>query len=436
VRLRLGLGAWAVLVSAGLALGFGVLFATDQRTVFLPGRTSDGHHVMEAACGSCHVAFASVPNQRCAACHRAELAEDVHPIKLFDDPRWVATLAKIDALRCVTCHREHAVAPRGVTVAREFCFPCHDDVVGKLSTHRALKPDSCGNAGCHNYHDNTALNTAFLKKRMGEPELTPVPALLVWGSAPKAGTVPAAANHPPELTAPAALVEDWRSSIHAVSDVNCMDCHKGPAGPARTPGPKSCERCHRFEVESFHAGKHGVRYTLDQPPLAPAMARRPMKPDARASLSCAVCHDPHRLDTRRAATEACLACHDDPHSTSFKHSKHFATPAQEDGGGRVGPRAVTCATCHLPRTKVEGDEGTRVAVNHNNSFTLWPRDRMVKEVCLACHGLEFALTSILDDALVTSNFQGRPRGRHESFKMVEEVLAEERRRAVEGGGRK
>jgi hypothetical protein len=144
------------------------------------------------------------------------------------------------------------------------------------------------------------------------------------------------------------------------------------------------------------------------------------------TLTCATCHDVHALDTRRAATDACLGCHDDRHSRSYAASKHARLGAGAPPGRRVPAGAVTCATCHMPRVRVETDEGTRVAVTHNNSFTLRPRDRMAKDVCQACHGFEFGLTSVLDEGLVASNFQGRPAARHRTFQMIEGLLAEER----------
>ncbi len=424
-------------VAGVLLLLLGVAFLRDRRKVFLPGRTSDGHHLVEAACNSCHVAFAGVPNEKCVACHRAELAEDTHNVRMFDDPRWAGTLEKIDALTCVTCHGEHRVLPGGVTVPREFCFPCHDDVVQKRENHRTLKADSCGNAGCHNYHDNTGLNTAFLKRHFGEPDMRAAQRLPEWGSPMPAEFAVLSPIYPGSLQVRREIVTAWQGSIHARKEANCLDCHKSPSGDfLSSPGETACERCHQFEVATFHAGKHGVRPAIRLAPLRPEDARLPMKAAADRSLrrhGCATCHDPHSVDTRRAAVESCLACHDDAHSLAFKHSKHFATFARDEGGPRVAPEAVTCATCHLPRGKIETDEGTRVAVNHNNSFTLRPRERMVKEVCSACHGLEFAINSIFDDYLVENNFQGRPARRHETFTMIEAVVAEER--GPTGGGR-
>ena len=74
---------------------------------------------------------------------------------------------------------------------------------------------------------------------------------------------------------------------------------------------------------------------------------------------------------------------------------------------------MTCATCHLPRQKVNGV----VRVNHNNTYTLKPRDRMVADVCMNCHGMEFAYNAIFDDDLVTDNFDRLPELEHPSLQM-------------------
>jgi hypothetical protein len=380
-----------------------------------------------------------VPNERCIACHRAELAEDTHAVRMFDDPRWAGTLEKIDALTCVTCHLEHRVVPGGATIARDFCFPCHDDVIQKRQSHKDLKADSCGIGGCHNYHDNTGLNTAFLKRHFGEAEMHAEPRLAEWGSPVASKAIAVPPLFPDSLKVSRELVAAWQQSIHAAKEVNCMDCHKGSSDEfAHRVQASACERCHAFEVDTFHAGKHGVSSKLKLISLRPDDARLPMKAASTGGpprrLGCPACHDPHGLDTRRAATDACLTCHNDPHSRAFTNSKHFSLLAGNGSGARVGARAVTCASCHLPRLRAETEEGTRVAVNHNNSFTIRPRDRMVKHVCIACHGLEFSVNSIYDDRLVENNFQGRPARRHQTLEMIEAVVAEEKAERT-GGSR-
>jgi hypothetical protein len=394
----------------------GSAFVLKRREFFLPGTTSDGHHVMERSCDSCHAPFAGVANDRCFSCHRAELADDIHPPGLFDDPHWAEDLTRIDALHCVTCHREHRVAPAGVTIGRDFCFACHDDVVKNRPSHRGLDPASCGDAGCHNYHDNSALNPSYLAAHLREPALLKNPGVPARAILARTAAVPSL-DVPRGLATPAVMVAGWSASAHAAAGVTCASCHADSGRLVTRPGPAACRRCHDFEVDTFFAGKHGVRIQLGLPPLRPRDARLPMKLEAVSGplhLDCATCHDPHSVNTRPAATTACLGCHDDGHSRSFQGSPHAKPPV---------PASLTCATCHLPRVKVRRDGKSRVAVNHNNSFTLRPRDRMAALVCTSCHGLEFSLTSIMNDRLVANNFAGRPQERLQTFEMMDIFVA-------------
>ena len=68
-------------------------------------------------------------------------------------------------------------------------------------------------------------------------------------------------------------------------------------------------------------------------------------------------------------------------------------------------------------------------VNHNNTYTLLPRDRMVKDVCMNCHGMEYSYNSIFDDELVEANFDRPP---SEVLQTLELVHAFEERRTDQG----
>jgi predicted CXXCH cytochrome family protein len=414
MRLRpwvLGIG---IVMTAALALAFQL----DRRSIFLPGKTTDGHRAIETSCNSCHAPFASVPNKNCTGCHEMELKEDTHPVKLFDDPRWAEMLQNVNAMECVNCHREHQLAARGVTVDLKFCFPCHDDVTVKRASHRDLSPNSCWDGGCHNYHDNSGLNIAFLKKRFGR-DATP-PAGAVFERAAGTETFLSPTPDAPALTAASPeILAWWRKSLHAQRDVNCSECHGQNASFLAFPEASACSRCHTSEAQSFQKGKHGARLAVKLPSLIPGDARRPMKQTAaKTELTCSTCHEPHSVDTRRAAVEACLGCHDDRHSKNFKGSKHEVLFSAETGA-RPSATAVTCATCHMPRLRLGNEKTGRVVINHNNSWTLQPRDRMIKEVCLACHTLELALNSMFDEELIQNNFKGTPKRKHDTLTMVE-----------------
>jgi predicted CXXCH cytochrome family protein len=413
VPLRLKVGT---LLAVSLVL-LSAAFLGAGRKVFLPGTTSDGHHLFEESCRSCHDPFRGVAAARCVACHGSDRAPDTHPPALFDDPRWASALARQDVRECVTCHGEHRRAHGGVTTDSGFCFPCHDDVPAKRASHASFGPASCGRAGCHNYHDNSALNVAFLARHAAEPDLLDtreglereVPAL----------RAPPGVRFPPREPYGPDLVARWQGSAHAAAGAGCPDCHESKEhGFRRQPSDEPCARCHAHEDQTFRAGKHGVRRAAGLSDLAPAAARLPMRQPAPQHLGCSTCHDAHSVDTRRAAVDACLSCHDDAHSRAFLESPHGRALEQAPKGARPAADAVTCATCHLPRVETEREGMPHVGVDHDNTRTLRRPDRVAKRVCMRCHGLPMALASLLDPRLVANNFNGRPARTAEAVDMV------------------
>lgn len=151
-------------------------FALDNKQVFLPGETSEGHHLFEASCASCHEGFKPVSNENCNRCHQAELAEDVHGAKKFRDLRWAGYIEKLDVLTCTACHNEHVhMFGRGVHLQPDLCMVCHEELTTtQLKSHEGFDPDGCWTAGCHNYHDHRTISTAFLRENMDEPAMLPV----------------------------------------------------------------------------------------------------------------------------------------------------------------------------------------------------------------------------------------------------------------------
>ncbi|NEQ50935.1 MAG: hypothetical protein F6K11_12510, partial [Leptolyngbya sp. SIO3F4] len=151
-------------------------FALDQKQIFLPGETSEGHHVFEASCASCHEGFKPVSNETCTRCHEAELADDVHGTKKFRDPRWAEYRERVDVLTCTACHNEHVhMFGRGVNLQPDLCMACHEDLtLTQLQSHKGFAPDGCWTAGCHNYHDHRTISTGFLRQNMGGPDMLPV----------------------------------------------------------------------------------------------------------------------------------------------------------------------------------------------------------------------------------------------------------------------
>ncbi|NEO28143.1 MAG: hypothetical protein F6K03_15005 [Kamptonema sp. SIO4C4] len=173
-----------------LFLWFGSAFALDQRSLFLPGETSDGHYLFEAACSSCHEGFKPVSNETCTRCHEAELAADAHGAAKFRDPRWAELLNELDVLTCTACHAEHVhMFGRGVHLQPDLCMACHEGIIQEtatgdgnfspLASHQGFSPDGCWTGGCHNFHDHRSISTGFLRQHLDEPVLLPQPMLPV-----------------------------------------------------------------------------------------------------------------------------------------------------------------------------------------------------------------------------------------------------------------
>ena len=432
---------WIVLTLAAAAwLGYAMLSGTTDKTIFMPGDLSPGHHQLAEACDACHVdAFASgeVLQQACVDCHGKERVKpfDSHPSKKFKDPRNAELLANIDALNCVTCHTEHKAeitAKDGVTQPEDFCFYCHKDVAKERPSHQGMGFDSCKDSGCHNFHNNRALYTDYLIKHLDEqPTLNEVvlPAreyLSVLDEVieyPR-DKFPLVRLEEKDIDATERLVinpeikQDWLETAHAKSGVNCTACHISQSEAEENswndhPEHTACASCHDVEVERFMAGKHGMRIKQGLPAMTPAQALLPMKEEAlHASLDCNSCHAGHRFDVKAAAVESCLECHDDEHSLAYKQSPHYSLWQKEINGQAEAGTGVSCASCHMPRVNYDVSEWmSRTIVDHNQSANLSPNTKMVRSSCQHCHGLEFTLDALADTTLITNNFSGLP-GKH------------------------
>jgi len=404
-------------------------FRTDEdATVFLPGPTTHGHHQIEMKCAVCHEPWGGVREQSCIDCHGAALAagDDSHPKAKFTDPRNADRLLAIAADKCVTCHVEHrpeATLAMGVTQPQDLCHQCHAEIAQERPSHKGMSFTTCSSVGCHNYHDNTALYEDFLAKHSTDPA-TLLQALLPELTA-KTKTIAGAGRAPePDHGIPSGegggkILAAWQGSGHATAAVNCTACHAA-AGPWKDqPGQDSCTECHKEENAGFREGLHGMRLAQGLTPMQPAMARLPMKPDAaHSALTCTSCHGPHDVDTRRAAVDSCLQCHNDGHSLAYKNSSHYRLWQAELSGTAPAGSGVSCATCHMPREEHVVAGKSVVRPQHNQSLNLRPVEKMARGVCIRCHGLGFTLDSLADPKLGRTNFDGHP-GRHvESIDMV------------------
>ena len=429
------------------------------RSWLLPGQTSHGHYQIELACTACHAgAFPSRDDvqEKCESCHAKDLkaADDSHPRAKFTDPRNADRAALLDATYCVTCHVEHKpdITQRaGVTLPRDYCVICHKDIAKDRPSHTGMAFTTCTDAGCHNYHDNTALYEDFLVRHAGVGRMQDDPAVLArdlrvvleeLGDYPSDTWPPVAlsraeADAGDRLPAGADVHADWAASAHAQSGVNCSACHvpvaeQGGDPAAATwiakPTEKACVQCHGAEVNGFLAGKHGMRLKAGLPAMTPAQARHPMKPERQHdALGCTSCHGSHRFDTGHAAVKACASCHDDEHTRAYFASPHARTVAAVARGEAAPETAVTCATCHLPRVAHDTpDFVRRTLVDHAQGANLTPPIKMARQVCLACHGLGYAIDALADAPLRAANFPHAPTRQVRSIDMAVSREAEAR----------
>jgi hypothetical protein len=411
----------------------------ENKTVFMPGELTAGHHQLSQACGACHRdPFGGIESlqRACVECHGDVRKKpfDSHPKAKFTDPRNADRLGKIDALHCTTCHTEHRpeiTAKSGLSQAVDFCVHCHRDVAKDRPSHEGLAFTACRDSGCHNFHDNQALYTDFLVKHLDEPptrDAAAVPArdfgrvvdeiaTYPRGRYPRRALALTDADGPGTLDPDLELAREWLDTAHGRAGVNCSACHviarDNAAKPAWDdhPDERGCVACHGLEVARFVKGKHGMRIERGLSPMTPGAARLPMAADAHdKALTCTACHGAHTFDSRRAAVEACLGCHRDEHSKAYKASPHYRLWQQELAGTAPLGSGVSCATCHMPRVLMDADElVSRIVVDHNQNATLSPNSKMIRPACLHCHGLEYSIDALADTGLITNNFLGAPR---------------------------
>ncbi len=445
-------------VVIGVLLAYN-LFKGDK-TFFLSGKTSHGHYQIELKCNACHVdSFSSGEQMQsaCESCHKKELEKvsDSHPKKVFLDPRNAELLDKLDARYCVSCHREHKpeiTRNYGVTLAPDFCFHCHEEIAEERPSHKEFEFNSCANSGCHNFHDNSMLYEKFLTKHFDAPAhkkkqaLPKRTGLKRWlkKNKKKEPLVAHSANVDVSQEMLPQLVIDinnatnvWEKSIHARTEGNCLDCHyknEKVVGSSFEESIKEgtlkkehfqlsaqdmldkCSTCHKKQVESFIQSKHGMRLPHGLSAMNTQLARANVDKQKNIELTCQSCHKPHSLDVTYAAVDACLGCHQDKHSLAYKASPHFKLWEKEVQGKLPSGSGVSCASCHLPRDK----KGSRVVVEHNQNLNLHPNSKMLRKVCMNCHGLDFSLSSLSDYQLIDNNFQGQPVGNHKTIELIKD----------------
>lgn len=459
---------WGVICLA-LAAYFALpLISGGDKSAYLIGETTYGHHQIEMSCDSCHTSpfgGKEVLQDACTQCHAVELDEsqDSHPKSKFTDPREAFRLENIDARYCISCHVEHQrdeTHAMGVTLPDDYCYHCHVETVEERESHQDLPFDSCADAGCHNYHDNRALYESFLVRHANQPWIQEVTTRPTANHAKfKAKRSLLSAELAQQITLPDKdTPHDWDNSVHQVAGLQCVDCHSSSNDDATEgtspvwldkPGIAQCEQCHQNEASGFKQGKHGMRLSevgADSVPLDPMTPRESdlsfHNSVLDASQGCNACHSSHSFDTTFAAAEACLTCHSDEHSLSYDASPHGEMRKNAINQGLDLTNTVSCATCHMPLISAgkhkfktgtldaehlaANSSGAQAAdesessvelwrVQHNQNWNLRPNEKMIRPVCLTCHSLEFSIDALADPALIQNNFNGKPSEHVESI---------------------
>jgi len=391
---------------------YGKLTGKDK-SIFIQGKTSNGHYQIESDCYSCHETIDNVklgpPQQaKCLSCHKEKKKIDTksnsHRAKIFEAEGKAKLRDRVPADRCVSCHEEHQLGHAGVTQPVDFCILCHEDIAEEVVSHKNLLFNECND--CHNYHDNSVnYSKHFIEKHLNDELERLTESTLLTRNFSKFYKKKHKSKKPlawREQDAPETiethLAKNWENSSHALAGVNCQDCHKQKNKQwLNKPPPEACKTCHKRELKGFLESKHGMRIKQGLSPLSTGDARLPMKNEDH-ELSCTSCHNKHTFKIEVAAVESCLKCHNDEHSQAFKASKHYQLWIDKNNIG------VSCATCHLPRIK----KGKKVFVQHNQNENLRPKQKMVKTVCVNCHGFSFSIDALQDEELIDNNFSTKP----------------------------
>ena len=345
---------WPIWTALSALLLAGMSYAMlkgEDRTLFMPGPLTAGHHQLELACTACHQrhAFSAEQARRpenCGKCHlgpdhpQKEIYEESkHGIAFFanvdamnlDSPKWIVGEDYTAAPTCATCHRQIDSVHRKVIEGRLWteephkipaCVDCH----APHKIRRVFYPEGLANKDCLTCHGQPDL--AML--RNGESVSLYIDEL-AFSSSAHAGT--ACAQCHTDVT-----VAMERACATIQSPVDCSICHAeqvtdyegsthGTLHAARDPDAPSCQDCH---------AKHAT--ISKELPTSPTYARNVPK-------LCGQCHRSGEQVASRIDTEL------DDIVGSYEDSVHGR--ALIDAGLIV---TATCADCHGAHSALPADD--------------------------------------------------------------------------------
>lgn len=172
----------------------------------------------------------------------------------------------------------------------------------------------------------------------------------------------------------------WDSSIHAVRDVACSDCHNPMArfsrqGLLRTAGiSPTCLECHKRERLEFRKRSH--------------------MPLPEGKLSCVDCHNPHGANTSPllkadSTNQVCYRCHAEKRGPFlWEHAPvrqncincHFPHGSNHEKLLNV-VRPFLCQQCHHQL----GHPNDLLTRGNLPGRTVLPDTRLINRSCLNCH---------------------------------------------------
>ena len=140
----------APLLLVGGAVGLLVLLFFVVNTVAMGGSAvsngplSSAHASFGADCASCHTAFETVSNDKCAVCHE-KYGDELGAFSfashyLYHSTDFTRIVPSPDEVSCATCHTEHTGRNAELTMVPDgTCATCHEDA-SSFAEHPAFMP--------------------------------------------------------------------------------------------------------------------------------------------------------------------------------------------------------------------------------------------------------------------------------------------------------